>query len=180
MQRPARLRVFPHVIPQVQVLAVLWALAALPACAETQAAETGALRSEVGRIESMLAEIEARALRDPELLRMNESLGAELMAAMVEADPGLPAAAGALPLLQDRYSDAIQAGDAAAAAEVGRRIAAIEERYLRAQAAALRESALAERVERFNALLRRRMIETDAAAADLLERYAELRGLLRP
>lgn len=180
MQRPARFRVFPHPFRRVHALAVLLVLAALPACAETQATETDAVRTEVGRIEAALAEIEARALRDPELLRRDQALGEELMAAMVQADPGLAAAAGALPLLQARYSDAVAAGDAAAAAEVNRRIAAIEERYLRAQAAALREPSLAERVERFNTLLRRRMIETDAAAADLFERYAELRGLLRP
>lgn len=180
MQSPARFYVCPHVLRQVHALAVLLALAVLPACAETQAVETDTLRNEVGRIESMLAEIEARALRDPELFRRDQVLGEELMTAMVEADRGLAAAAAQLPLLQDRYSEAIQAGDAAAAAEVNRRIAAIEERYLRAQEAALREPSLAERVERFNALLRRRMIETDVAAADLLECYAELRGRMVP
>ena len=161
-----------------RALAVLCALALLPACAETQATEAKPLRSEVGRVEAALAEIEARALRDPELLRMDEALGAELMAAMVRADPGLPAAAGLLPLLQEQYGSAVRAGDAAAAARVGRRIAAVERRYLRAQEAALRNPSLAERTDRFNTLLRWRMIETDRAAEGLLRRYAELRGIL--
>jgi hypothetical protein len=163
---------------RTHALTVLFALALLPACAETQEVESDAVRSEVTRIERALAEIESRALADPELMRMDRVLGEELMDAMVAADPGLPAAAGSLLLLRERHQGAVEAGDAEAARDLGRRIGALEERYLRAQAAALRRPSLTERVDRFNTLLRRRMIQTDAAAERLLQRYAELRGIL--
>lgn len=161
------------------VVAVLCALALLAACAESQAQEAGteAVRSEITRIEGALAEIESRALQDPELRRMDQALGAELMDAMIAADPGLPAAAESLVLLRGRHQQAVQAGDAEAARDLGRRIEAIEQRYLQAQADALRRPSLAERVDRFNTLLRRRMIRTDDAAERLLRRYAELRGI---
>jgi hypothetical protein len=175
MKRLARFRPFPRAGRFSRVLAALGALALLPACARTQAAEARPMRAEVGQVEAALAEIESRALRDPELVRMDEALGAELMEAMVREDPGLASAASLLPLLQERYGRAIQAGDAAAAAQVSGRIASIERRYLRAQSAALRDPSLAERADRFHALLRRRMVETDAAAESLFRRYAKLR-----
>lgn len=167
-------------IRRMHVAAVLCALALLPACAETQAQEAGteAVRSEITRIEGALAEIESRALRDPELRQQDQVLGEALMDAMIAADPGLPAAARSLALLRERHQDAVQAGDADAARSLGLRIEAIEERYLQAQADALRQPSLAERVDRFNTLLRRRMIQTDDAAERLLRRYAELRGIL--
>jgi hypothetical protein len=170
----------PPWIRRTHAVAVLCALALLPACAPTQAQEAGteAVRSEITRIEGALAEIEARALRDPELRRMDQALGEALMDAMIAADPGLPAAARRLTHLRERHQGAVRAGDADAARSLGLRIEAIEQRYLQAQAAALRRPSLAERVDRFNTLLRRRMIQTDAAAERLLQRYAELRGIL--
>jgi hypothetical protein len=180
MHRSARFRTVTRVSRHARALAAIAALTLLPACAESQAMEAGPARAEVSRVEAALKEIESRVLRDPELMRMDEALGAELMQAMVRADPGLPAAAGQLPLLQEQYSRAIQAGDAAAAAQVNRRIATIERRYLRAQSDALQDRSLSARADRFNALLRRRMIEADADAADLLRRYAELRERMGP
>lgn len=166
-------------IGRTHVVAVLCALSLLTACTQTQAQEAGteAVRSEITRIEDALAEIESRALRDPELRQQDQVLGEALMDAMIEADPGLPAAARSLTLLRERHQGAVRAGDTDAARSLGLRIEAIEQRYLQAQAAALRRPSLAERVDRFNTLLRRRMIQTDDAAERLLRRYAELRGM---
>lgn len=172
-------RTFQRASRLSRTLAALGSLAILSACARAQSAEPGPMGAEVGQVEAALAEIESRALRDPELARMDETLGAELMDAMVRSDPGLPAVAGLRPLLQERYRRAIQAGDAAAAAELRGRITTIERRYLQAQATALRDRSLSERAERFNALLRHRMMETDTAAEPLFRRYAELRELVR-
>lgn len=166
-------------IRRTHVVAVLCALAPLPACAESQAREAGAeaVRSEITRIEGALAEIESRALQDPELRRMDQALGEELMDAMIAADPALPAAAERLMHLRERHQAAVDAGEADAARDLGGRIEAIEQRYLQAQAHALRRPSLSERVDRFDTLLRRRMIRTDDAAERLLRRYAELRGM---
>lgn len=167
-------------IRRAHAVTMLCALALLPACAETQAQEAGteAVRSEITRIEGALAEIELRALQDPELRQQDQALGEALMDAMIAADPALPAAARSLTLLRERHHGAVRAGDADAARDLGLRIEAIEQRYLRAQADALQQPSLAERVDRFNTLLRRRMIQTDDAAERLLRRYAELRGIL--
>lgn len=164
----------------IRVVTLLSALTCQAACAQPGTPATETAQAEAARIEDALAAIEARALSDPDLRSMDQALGEELMAAMMRADPGLAAAAERLPRLDQARTRAIDAGDAAAAAEAARRIAAIERRYLRAQAAALRDVSLAERVDRFNALLRRRMVETDEAAGSLLRRYAELQPLLGP
>jgi hypothetical protein len=164
----------------IRLVIVFCAVASCVACAQVHRPPAEAEDAEAARIEAALAEIESRALADPDLRRMNESLGDALMAAMVRADPGLAAAVGRLQLLDDARSRAIRAGDAAAAAEAARGIAVIERRYLAAQAAALRDAALAERVDRFNARLRRRMVETDQSARALLRRYAELQPLHGP
>jgi hypothetical protein len=163
-----------------RLVTLVGALLCQAGCAQAQQPAADAARGEAARIEAALAEIESRALRDAELRRMNQALGEELMEAMLRADPGLAAAAGRLQLLEEARARAINASDAAAAAEAARGIAAIERRYLRAQSAALRQGPLAERVDRFNALLRQRMIETEEAADGLLRRYAELQRLLDP
>jgi hypothetical protein len=171
---------FRKMVRPIRLVCLFCALASCAACAQVHRPAAGGEDAEAARIEAALAEIESRALRDPELRRMNEALGDELMGAMVRADPGLADAVGRLQLLDDARSHAIHAGDAAAAAEAARGIAVIERRYLAAQAAALRDAALAERVDRFNTLLRRRMIETEGAADGLLRRYAELQRLVDP
>jgi hypothetical protein len=167
-------------IPITRLVTLLGALLLQAGCAQAQGPVTETKRAEAARIEAALAEIESRALSDSDLRSMNQALGEELMSGMLRADPGLAAAAERLPLLEEARARAIDAGDAAAAADAARRIAAIQQQYLRAQRAALREGALAERVDRFNALLRRRMIETEEAADGLLRRYAELQHLLDP
>lgn len=167
-------------VPPIRLAALMCALLCQTACAQAGTPLAEGARAEVARIEAALGEIESRALRDPELRQMNVTLGDELMAAMLRADPGLAAAVGRLPLLDEARSRAIHAGDAAAAADAARRSSAIERRYLRAQAAALRDAALAERVDRFNARLRRRMVETDEAAEALLRRYGQLQHLREP
>lgn len=162
-------------------LATLFCVAAsCVACAQVHRPAAETAEAEAARIEAALAEIESRALGDPALRRMDQALGDDLMAAMVRGDPGLAAAVGRLPLLADARTRAIQAGDAAAAAEAARRIDAIERRYLDAQSAALRDASLAERVDRFHTLLRRRMVATDESAGALLRRYAELQSILGP
>ncbi|HEU0299499.1 MAG TPA: hypothetical protein VFR37_08600 [Longimicrobium sp.] len=163
-----------------RLVALLCMLLCQAGCAQAQETLTESARAEAARIEAELAEIESRALHDPELRRMDQALGQELLEAMLRADPGLAAAAGRLPLLQDARARAVDEGDAAAAAEAAQQIDAIERRYLRAQRAALRHGPLAERVDRFHTLLRRRMVETEEAAESLLRRYAELQRLLDP
>lgn len=164
----------------IRLVTLVCAAASCVACAQVHRPVAETAEAEAARIEAALAEIESRALGDPALRRMDRALGDELMAAMVRGDPGLAAAVGRLPLLDDARTRAIRAGDASAAAEAARRIAAIERRYLAAQSAALRDASLAERVDRFHALLRRRMVETDESAGALMRRYAELQSLLRP
>ena len=164
----------------IRLVTLFCAVASCAACAQVHRPAGEAEDAEAARIEAALAEIESRALDDPALRRMDQALGDELMAAMVRADPGLATAVGRMPLLDDARTRAIQEGDAAAAAEAARAIAAIERRYLAAQSTALRDAALAERVDGFNARLRRRMVETDESAGALLRRYAELRSLHGP
>ena len=133
--------------------------------------QTGALRGQADQLAERVEKIEARALRDPELQRMNLALGARLLEGMAAADPRLPRALARVPELEARAAAAERDGDAAGVREARRGIAEISRRFRQAREAALRDRELAARVSVFNGLLRERMLAADTSAAQLLARY---------
>lgn len=129
------------------------------------------LRARADALAERLEKIEARALREPELRRMNQALGAQLMDGMVAADPRLEEELARVPKLTARAAAARRGGDSAGLREARRELGAISRRFSRAREAALRDRQLAVRVSVFDHLLRERMLSIDPAAARLLARY---------
>ena len=142
-------------------------------------AERPVLRGQADELAERLEKLEARALRDPELQRMNLALGADLMDGMVAADPRLPRALERVPELEARAAAAQRRGDAAGVREARRELGKISRRFRTAREAALRDRELAGRVTIFNDLLRERMLRTDPAAARLLARYQRVLEQIR-
>jgi hypothetical protein len=150
----------------VPVLVLITAAAAAVPSAPEGGRQDGLTEAE--RIEWRLGRIEARVLsEDVELRRMDEALGAELLAVMEEARPGVSDDARRLAALRGR--DGALAEDAAETARLEARVDA-------ARRAALRQHRIASMVDAFHRLLRDRMIRADPEAGRLLERYAELHG----
>jgi hypothetical protein len=85
--------------------------AALPAAAQHGSPVDDAWRAEAAGIVARLERLEAGLLQDPELRRMDQALGAELMDGMLRADPGLPRDAERLPRLQAERDGARERGD---------------------------------------------------------------------
>lgn len=154
----------PFVVPAFALLA---AAAAVPLIASAGQEDP---RAEAARIERRLERIEARVLSaDADLRRMNDALGAELLAAMESHSPGVMDDAQRLAALRASSGD----GGAATAAEAR----GLEARVDAARVAALRRPPLAARVDAFHRLLRERMIRSDPEARALLRRYGELHGI---
>lgn len=151
----------------VLALGVVLAAAALvlPSLASGRAQE-GA-RGEAARIERRLERIEARVLReDAGLRRLDEALGAALLAGMEAVRPGTGERVRLLASLEERAA-------AAGGADPGR-IRRLRAEVEAARLEALADPRLAAMVDAFQALLRERMLRADPGAARLLARYAEL------
>lgn len=144
--------------------------AALPAAAQNGGTADEAWRAEAAGIVARLERLEAGLLQDPELRRMDQALGAELMDGMLRADPGLPRDAERLPRLQAEREGARERGDTIALRRLRGERGEIQSRWEQAQAAALADPELAAKVRVFNALLRERLRASSPAAARLLDR----------
>jgi hypothetical protein len=135
-------------------------------------------RLELAQVERRLQAIQEKALRDPELARLDSLLGAEVAAAMARHDPELHLATDDVERLARRLTEAEGVGDEAAALAIAEEIRALNERFERARAAALKEPALADQVAVFNETLRLRMVEESPDAAQLFRRLERLNASL--
>lgn len=152
------------------IAAAAMTCAALPAAAQDRTPADEARHAEASGIVARLERLEAGLLRDPELRRMDQALGAELMDGMLRADPGLSRDAERLPRLQATRDGARERGDTIDLRRLRGELAEIQLRWNQAQAAALADPRLAAKVRVFNALLRERMRASSPQAARLLDR----------
>ena len=102
--------------------------AALPAAAQNGSPADDAWRAEAAGIVARLERLEAGLLQDPELRRMDQALGAELMDGMLRADPGLPRDAERLPRLQAERDGTRERGDPIALRRLRGELAEIQSR----------------------------------------------------
>ena len=145
---------------------VALAAAALPLTVSARDGAQEDPRAEAAAIEARLQRIETRVLRgDAELRRLDQALGAEVLAAMEAARPGTERDVRRLEALRSG------AGKGAAAADEARRLEAAVEA---ARRAALRAPRLAAMADAFHHLLRERMMAADPEAERLFRRYAAL------
>ena len=137
-------------------------------------------RIELAQVERRLQQIQEEALRDPDLAALDSLLGAQLAAAMAEQDPELHLAMEDAARLRRTLASVEAEGDTTGARAIGAAIREIDERFVRARAAALEHTDLADRVQVFNEALRLRMIEHDPEAARLFRQLEQLNaGLSR-
>ena len=163
----------------VRTFRLLLAAAAVACAPLSAAAQNGgdrheAWRAEAAGIVARLERIEAGLLEDPELRRMDQALGAELLEEMLRADPALAGDAGRLPRLDAEWTAARARDDTAALRRLDAEMAQMQGRWRQAQAAALADPELAAKVRVFYALLRERLRASSPAAARLLDRLRVL------
>lgn len=157
------------------LLAVVAAASAPPSAAAQDGGDRRqAWRAEAAGIVARLERIEAGLLEDPELRRMDQALGAELIEQMLRADPALARDAGRLPRLDEERAAARARDDTAALRRLDAELGGMQGRWKRAHAAALADAELAAKVRVFNALLRERMRASSPAAGRLLDRLRVL------
>jgi hypothetical protein len=158
-----------------KTLRLLLAATAVACAPLAAAAQNGGDRHEAWRAEAVgiatrLEQIEAGLLEDPELRRMDQALGAELIAEMLRADPALARDAERLPTLDAERTAARARDDGTSLRRLDAERAEMQRRWKRARAAALADAELAAKVRVFNALLRERLRVSSPAAARLLDR----------
>jgi hypothetical protein len=116
--------------------------------------------------------------RDTALARADRELGAALMAGMLAADPELADFAERLPRVEAEAVVARSLGNLTAARALEQEAAGMRARYLAAQAAAVKDPALAARIGSFDRRVRERMEQADEEAGALWARYQELQERL--
>ena len=151
-------------------------VAAMPVSIAAQSPD--ALAEQARAVEIRLLPIERAALAQPEVTAAQAALGAQIRAAMEDADPSTPARVERLSSLLVLAEAAQREGDLAAMSRIVEEARTIEVALERAREAAMDDPAVAERVERFRAHVERTMARLEPGADSLLARRDSLRALL--
>jgi chaperonin cofactor prefoldin len=129
---------------------------------------------ELQQIQAKLAEIQAKALEDAQLQASQEAIGAEVKASMEKLDPALAGSVERVQALEEEAAKAQQSGDQAKLQQLAAEAQGIEARFMEAQAKALEQPELANKIESFQSSLEKKMAEVDPQAPALIQRYKEL------
>lgn len=176
-------------VQRAGVLAV--ALLALPAMLPAQArpatarpaaaspAEVRGWTSELRLIGERLQAAHTRAMQDPELRAAGEALARDIKTAMERADPELDRLATRARGMQEEMRAAEQRGDRTRLTTLMRELDGIQERFVRAQEAAMRSGDLLERNRRYEARLRARLVQIEPETDRLLERSRDLQSRIQ-
>jgi len=146
------------------------------AAAQQPSAEVQAWFAELQNIDQRLQSVQMKALQDPALDSVRQSLGAQIEAAVVKADPSLASLPEQVSSLQAKFQQAQQAGDQAAIQKLNSEAQALEARFLKAREKALSEPDLAARAQRFQNDLEKKMIALEPEMPKLLARGKELQA----
>lgn len=146
------------------------------AAAQQPAADVQAWFAELQSIDQRLQTVQMKALQDPALDSVRQSLGAQIEAAVVKADPSLANLPEQVSTLQAKFQQAQQAGDQAAIQKLNAEAQALEARFMKAREAALSEPNLAARAQRFQNDLEKKMIALEPEMPKLLARGKELQA----
>lgn len=147
-----------------------------PAAAQQPAADVQAWITELQGIDQRLQGVQMKALQDPALDSVRQSLGAQIEAAVIKADPSLTGLPGQVSALQSKLQQAQQSGDQAAFQQLVSQAQALEARFLKAREKALSEPDLAARAQRFQNDLEKKMVALDPEVPKLISRGKELQA----
>lgn len=131
--------------------------------------------TELNQIHEELSALQARALADPSLSAMQESVGEQMRVAMEEIDPSLAESLDRIPAMEVEAQQAESRGDQERLEALSAEAQRIEQRFMSAQNQAMqtRPNLVAE-VLAFQEALQERMLETDPEAPRLIARMQEL------
>lgn len=157
-------------------LAAQEAPAAAPATGE-QAAIQG-LVAELQQIHQQLQALQERALQDSSLTAAQEALGANIKAAMNQADPSLEQGMEKMKSLETEFLAAQQANDTTKQVAISQEAGKIQERFVAAQQAVMAKPELVAQVQAFQGQLEAKMIQIDPNAQQLINRFRAIEGEL--
>ena len=131
--------------------------------------------TELDSIHQELSALQERALADPSLAAMRQSVGEQMRVAMEEIDPALAESLERIPAMEQEAQVAESAGDRERLEALGSEAQLIEQRFVAAQNQAMEtRPELVAGVLAFQSALQDRMAETDPQAPRLIARMQEL------
>jgi len=142
------------------------------------AANARAWMAELRQIQERLQAAHNRVMQDPQLRQAQESLFHEVKVAMQRTDPGLDALARRVDSMQAEAAAAVQRGDRARVQQLNTELVPIQQRFMRAQQAVMRQPAIQQRAAALEQRLHARMLQVEPETDRLLARGSELQGRL--
>lgn len=133
---------------------------------------------ELQEIGTRLQAAQVRAMQDPALRSMQESLAKEFKAAMLKADPTLAGLEERARALEAQARRAQQARDEAAMNRLAEQARQIELRLMNAQKEVMQDPAFVRRAQAFEEALQKRMLEVEPQTPALVQRGKELQARL--
>jgi hypothetical protein len=130
--------------------------------------------AEIQQIHVQLAELQERALQDPDLAARRDSLGNHIRVAMETIDPSLSQSMGRIEEMERQAAEAEAQSDSAKLTQLRGEAQQIEQQFIDAQQQALQLPDLAAEVTAFQQLLQEKILATSADAPRLLARFQEL------
>jgi len=141
-------------------------------------ANARAWMAELQQIQGRLQAAHNRVMQDAQLRGEQEALFRDVKAALQRADPGLDALARRVESMQAEAADAVQRGDRARVQQLNAELVPIQQRFMRAQQAVMRQPAIAQRSAALEQRLHARMLQMEPETDRLLARGRELQGRL--
>lgn len=145
-----------------------------PAAAGPSEEQVQAWVTELQEIGGQLQSIQQEALRDSVLSSHQETLGAEIKAAMDEVSPGLSERMARFEALEAEAAAAQQSGDTAKLQGLAEEAQQIQQEYSTAQEQVLQQPVFTEKVNAFQTHLETKMGEVNPGAPQLIARFREL------
>jgi hypothetical protein len=148
------------------------------AAPQANAANARAWMSELQQIQGRLQAAHNRVMQDAQLREAQESLFRDVKVAMQRTDPGLDALARRVESMQAEAAAAVQRGDRARVQQLNADLVPIQQRFMRAQQAVMRQPAIQQRAGALEQRLHARMLQVEPDTDRLLARGRELQGRL--
>jgi hypothetical protein len=149
-----------------------------PAPGVRAASSAQAWMTELQQIQARLQAAHNRVMQDAQLRSRQETLMADVKAAMLRVDPGLDALASRVESMRSEAASAEQRGDRARLQQLNAQLVPIQQRFMRAQQQVMQQPAISARAHELETQLHTRMLQAEPETDRLLERGRELQGYL--
>ena len=134
--------------------------------------------AELQQIQARLQAAHNRVMQDGQVRGQQDAFMRDVKAAMLRVDPGLDALATRVEAMQGQAVTAQQRGDRQQLQRLNTDLTAIQQRFIRAQQAVMRQPALSRRALQLEETLHSRMLQVEPETDRLLARGKLLQGRL--